>query len=191
MKNKTQHIILALGKKLDVTEKGDALSMRGRLVVEGAVNVYKELQRSGAEPQMLMSGGVSTRYKNEILKNLGSTPRGSEAAKMAEHARKLGVNEQIMLEEESTDRAENLILSKRILEQKFAGQDIKVHVVFDKHHLESIEALLKMSYSDGRFSYEMHPINTQIPAHQKPVEWAKEKIAVPWFKGKLKRHLSQ
>ena len=191
MKKNTRHVVLALGKKLDVTEKGDSLSLRGKYVVEGAVSVYRELLRSGAEPQMLMSGGMSTRYKNEILRSLGLTPRSSEAAMMAKHARMLGVKEGIMLEEGSTDRSENLMLSKRILEQKFAGQDVKVHVVFDKHHLESVESLLKMSYNGGQFSYKMHPVDTEIPAHQKPVEWVKEKIAVPWFKGKMKRQLSQ
>ncbi|MDE1804977.1 MAG: YdcF family protein [Candidatus Micrarchaeota archaeon] len=179
-----KEVILVLGKKLQLTEKGEELTVRGRQVTEAAAELYNALRKDGREVHVVFSGGFSTSYNNDLLRNLGLVPTVSEARKMSDEARLLGVKEQHMTREEhSSNRLENLVMSKReILDKKFMPSEAKIHVVFDAHHEISVLPLIDMVLASNGYSCVSHPVKTYIPIMQRPFERIKELVVAPYFK---------
>lgn len=88
-----------------------------------AINKVCELYHNGLIPKILISGGIN-RVTGE-----------NEALEMSQKLIKLGVNQiDIILENKSTNSLENVLYSKKVIEQNFGFEKIKKIIAVVKHY---------------------------------------------------------
>jgi len=90
---------------------------------QGAINKVYELYHNELIPKILISGGIN-RVTGE-----------NEALEMSQKLIRLGVDQDdIILEDNSTNSLENVLFSKKIIEQNFGFEKIKKIIAVVKHY---------------------------------------------------------
>ena len=103
-------------------QKADLALVFGTRHQEAIDKVY-ELYHNELIPKILISGGIN-RVSNE-----------NEALEMSQKLIKLGVNQgDIILEDKSTNSLENVLYSKKVIEQNFGFEKIKKIIAVVKHY---------------------------------------------------------
>jgi uncharacterized SAM-binding protein YcdF (DUF218 family) len=130
-------------------QKADLALVFGTRHSEVVKKVY-ELYKDGLVPKILVSGG-----KNRVTGE-------NEALKMSKKLIELGVNkDDIILEDQSTNSLENVLFSKKVIEEKLGFNKIRKMIAVVKHyHSRRALMTLKRHFPDEieliPVAYEIH-----------------------------------
>lgn len=138
-----------------------------------AINKVYELYHSGFVPKILVSGGI-----NRVTGK-------NEAIEMSKKLIELGVKKgDIILEDQSTNSLENVLFSKKVIEEKLGFEKIRKIIAVVKHyHSRRSLMTLKKHFSKN---IELIPVTYEIYGFNKN-NWSdskigKEKVMNEWNK---------